>query len=142
MVPWELTLTFDHLNSSCEYETKSPGIGGYEVGWHMPANFRSKFFNKPDFTQLFLFDGETAVELSKKQDYGKIVNSIRELTGLRSIYQHIEQDGHLDKDQQAAFTEHGVNKLDKSYSNWISWLTDWGIHFRKIEMESKDIKWR
>lgn len=139
MIDWKLTLEFDHADKSCRYITDSPGIGGYEEGWKMPSNFKAKFYKKPDFTQLFLFDGETAVDLAKKQDYGQIVNSIRELTGLRSIYQHISEGGYLDEDQKKAFAEHNVNNLDKSYSNWISWLDDYEIHYSKKEKRSKEL---
>ena len=106
MVPWTLTLNFNHNTETCEYTTNSPGADGHNDGWNMPPNFRSKFYKKPYFTQLFLFDGETAIDLAKKQDYRQIVDSIRELTGMRSIYQHVDEGGYLDQDQASAFAEH------------------------------------
>ena len=140
--PWRLTLNFDKAQSAAWFETESPAIGGHEDGWKLPPEFRSKFHNKPAFTELFLFDGETAAELSKVQDHDQIINSIREVTGLRSIYQHIEPEGFLDKDRREAFEDEGVNNLNKSYSNWKLWETDLKIHIVKIEASKKSLELR
>lgn len=132
--PWRLWLYFDKSEERSWFETESPAIGGHEEGWMLPAEFKSKFFNKPNFTELFMFDGETAADLSKTQDHDQIVQSIREITSLRTIYLHTDDNGYLDTDRTEIFAQEGINNLDNSYSKWVAWSTDLSIH--KIMIES------
>lgn len=135
--PWRLWLYFDKNEGRSWFETESPAIGGHEEGWMLPAEFKSKFFNKPNFTELFMFDGETAADLSKTQDHDQIIQSIREITSLRTIYLHTDDNGFLDTDRKEIFAKEGINNLDNSYNKWMAWSTDLMIHKMKIEASSK-----
>tara|TARA_Y100000589_G_scaffold113117_1_gene107486 strand:+ start:3646 stop:5712 length:2067 start_codon:yes stop_codon:yes gene_type:complete len=135
--PWRLWLYFDKNEGRSWFETESPAIGGHENGWMLPSEFKSKFFNKPNFTELFMFDGETAADLSKTQDHDQIVQSIREITSLRTIYLHTNDNGYLDTDRMEYFAQEGITNLDNSYGKWMAWSHELMVHKIKIEESYK-----
>ena len=89
---WELTMWFNHEDGDCGFETYSSEVGGRQAGWHLPPAFRSRFFGRQKFTELFIFDGETAKELTSGQGRNQIEDAILELTGLVHV-KDISMDG-------------------------------------------------
>ena len=82
MKDWQLKMWFDFDEEECGFETYSAEIGGKQEGWYLPPAFRSRFFQRERFVEFFLFDGETARELTSEQDSNQVEDAILELTGL------------------------------------------------------------
>ena len=131
--PWRLTMNFLHREGTCSFETESPAIGGHQEGWKLPTAFSSKFKDKEAFTNLFMFDGEAAADLSKEQDHEQIIAAIREMTGLRGVYQHVDANGFLDQERKSAFSEKNINDLERSFNKTAGAEAELSIHEIKTE---------
>ena len=140
MTPWRLSAHYDHTEGRAWFETESPQIGGHEEGWHLPNSFKAKFWRKPNFASLYLFDGETARELAEQQDHEQVVNAIREVTGVRSVYQHVEDGGYLDEDRNKALKDAGVKNLEASHVLWLGFLDNLEDHMEEVEAKRTENK--
>ena len=114
---------FDHSNNTSGFRTKSPEAGGDNNGFKLPSNFRSRFKGKKKFTNMFVFDGELAKQLKDDQDSEQIESALRDLTGLRNVYYHANDDGYLENHKSRKFNENSINNPQKAIQSYNASLT-------------------
>ena len=123
---WELTMWFNHDDGDCGFETYSSEVGGRQAGWHLPPAFRSRFFGRQKFTELFIFDGETAKELTSGQGRNQIEDAILELTGLVHVKDMSMDGGVIDAHRNAEFKKAAstMQEISCEVHQWKSQVDD------------------
>jgi DNA sulfur modification protein DndD len=135
---WELTMWFNHNEGDCGFETYSSEVGGRQAGWHLPPAFRSRFYDRPKFTELFIFDGETAKELTSGQGRNQIENAILELTGLVHVKDMSMEGGVIDAHRNAEFKKAAINDPENAAAKYINWKSQVDDHVAtQVERERK-----
>ena len=89
---FELTTILDWKTLSQVFQTYREGHGK-RPGWNPPEYFRSIFENKTDFADLLILDGEKARTLNRSHGKDTIGRAIRQVTGLGSICDLIDENG-------------------------------------------------
>lgn len=121
-----LVLTMDHGTGRASYSTTSVSNRGNNETWALPLNFKSKFYNRPKFTDLFVFDAERAQELAEQQDITQVDLALREITGLRFVFSMSETSGPtqpaLDALLKKRMHESKITSIDGSAGRYVSWL--------------------
>lgn len=134
-----LVLDMDHGAGTATYSTTSASNRGHSAEWALPLNFRSKFYGRPKFTDLFIFDAERAKELAKEQDITQVDLALREITGLRSVFSLCEQDAGtpsvLDALLKKRLAEQKIRNIDASAGNWGNWLEAIEQHIEQVSEE-------
>ena len=135
---WELTMWFNHDDGDCGFETYSSEVGGRQAGWHLPPAFRSRFFGRQKFTELFIFDGETAKELTSGQGRNQIEDAILELTGLVHVKDMSMDGGVIDAHRNAEFKKAAINDPENAAAKYINWKSQVDDHVAtQVEKERK-----
>jgi DNA sulfur modification protein DndD len=82
--PYRITIALDFIGRRCTFSTTSARLqsGGSELGWHLPPQLRRLL--TPDFSRLFVFDGEFAKEI-RAVDKDRTTKSIRTLYRLDQL---------------------------------------------------------
>ena len=139
-----LVLTMDHGTGQASYSTTSVSNRGHSETWALPLNFKSKFYNRPKFTDLFIFDAERAKELARTQDITQVDLALREITGLRSVFAMCEAGGPtppvLDALLKKRMKESKITSIDSSANRWISWLEAVEAHIATQNVELGRVK--
>ena len=133
MKDWQLKMWFDFDEEECGFETYSAEIGGKQEGWYLPPAFRSRFFQRERFVELFLFDGETARELTSEQDSNQVEDAILELTGLIHVKDIAKSGGTLDSNRTAEFKTASINNPSNAASKYMAAKEKVDEHIRKQE---------
>lgn len=125
---WELTMWFNHDDGESGFETYSSEVGGRQTGWHLPSAFRSRFYQRQKFTELFIFDGETAKELTSGQGRNQIEDAILELTGLVHVKDMSMDGGVIDAHRNAEFKKATINDPENAAAKYINWKSQVDDH--------------
>ena len=119
---YRLTLTFDFDGGSFSYKTlraKERG-GGLEPGRELP--FELKHLLKPNFTRLFVFDGELANEIRAVggAEADRAIKTLYQLDDLGALRQQVAEVVRKRQDAAAsvsqAKSQKGLSRLKKSLS--------------------------
>ena len=89
---FEITTILDWKNMSQVFHTYREGHGK-RPGWNPPEYFRALFEGKMDFAELLILDGEKARTLNRSHGENTIGRAIRQVTGLSSICDLIDENG-------------------------------------------------
>ncbi len=89
---FEITTILDWKNQSQVFHTYREGHGK-RPGWNPPEYFRALFEGKMDFAELLILDGEKARTLNRSHGENTIGRAIRQVTGLSSICDLIDENG-------------------------------------------------
>lgn len=120
MRPWQLTMWFDHKDEDCGFVTYSAEIGGQKQHWALPSAFRNRFYERPSFTELFIFNGETADVLAEDQDRNQVESAIMELTSLIFVEDLCKEGGHLDNHRTNLFKEYALSDPEDAYAKYFN----------------------
>jgi len=89
---FEISTSLDWKNLSQTFQTYREGLGK-RPGWNPPEFFRSIFEGKVDFAELLILDGEKARKMNRNTGENTIGRAIRQVTGLSSICDLIDENG-------------------------------------------------
>lgn len=95
-----LGLEINHKTMEQRFTTFREKLGGTKPIWNPPHIFRRLFQGKPDFTNLFILDGELAKDLNRAAKSSVVKNSIRQVTNLSGLYSMIgssEESGQINR---------------------------------------------
>jgi len=90
---FQIRTVIDWKNKTQEFHTYRKGAGGDRPGWNPPTYFASLFESKSDFAALLVLDGEVAKEMNRATTENTIGKAIRQVTGLSSICDLIDEGG-------------------------------------------------
>jgi predicted ATP-dependent endonuclease of OLD family len=121
MRPWKLTMWFNHNDEDCGFITYSAEIGGKKQYWALPAEFRNRFFERSNFTELFIFNGETADVLAGEQNRNQVESAIMELTSLIFVDDLCKEGGQLDDQRTKLFREAALTDPENAYAKYFGW---------------------
>lgn len=128
----KLSLNFDDLKA--QYTTTS-GIAGQEKGYKPPAHLKSLL--KPEFINLFLFDGEFANKLcdSSFSKADNVIDGLFQLYLFKEISNELEEYW-LDKSQGSARDKSGFTRRRNRHQNLQKHLE--GLKIKRDELRSKE----
>lgn len=97
--PYRIRIELDFLARRCVFSTTSARLqsGGSEPGWHLPPQLRRLL--TPDFSRLFVFDGEFAKEI-------RAVDKDRTTKSIRTLYRLDQLDALRDDVRKLVDEEH------------------------------------
>ena len=128
--PYRIELQLDFVGRRHSYRTTRAQLqsGGSEEGWHLPATLRRLL--TPDFTRLFVFDGEFAKDIrsESKDRTTKSIRTLYRLDQLDALKGEISKLVVAEQERAAAITSakerKGVTRLSNALDEAEETLTE------------------
>jgi len=145
---YSIGIKFDFENLEAKFITVSPKLGGKIDGWELPPKFKYKFYQKNQFVNLFIFDGEMATELNKSQGAELIEHAIRQVTDLHKVFLLVGGnmgggellDGHLDDVLSQELNRIKQSSVDNKVKALSTSYNDCKQHIQQIYKRQNEIK--
>ena len=82
--PYGFKLHLNHETNEAKFTTSTPQ--GVRQEWAPPVAFQRAFQNRPELVQLFVFDAETARQITNRTDQKLLQQAIRQFGGFSTVY--------------------------------------------------------
>lgn len=139
--PYRVALNLDFATRTASYRTTRSALqsGGSEDGWHLPPTLRKLL--TPEFTRLFIFDGEFAKEIRSegKDRTTKAIRTLYRLDQLDALKSEVAQLVAGRQASAAAITtakeQKGVNRLKNALTEAQTAMTSLTSKLRKHQTD-------
>jgi hypothetical protein len=146
--PFKVALELDFVNRTYKYTTTRAELqsGGEEPGWVLPPSLRQLL--TPEFTRLFVFDGEFAKEIRKvgADRTSKSIRTLYQLDRLDGLRSEIRNQVRIEQERAAQLTtakeQRGLTRLENALAEAESTLAGLKTKLKARETEHSKLEKR